>query len=599
MCCGISPVGNRQAETLDQWSTQSQDQSLDHLPTLPSCVFSCKTLRPSSRPVPEEASRDAEDEIVQFNTASSAVQARGSVKSAGKTHLQESNAASAQLLGRARNWIVLAEYDKAPKDEEKLVWQFSEPVARSDLLLLNQPDVDATPSMMERRVTTRSSQRIAHQPTPSYSWKGEMRSKVKQTFDRARKRVAVLRRSVHQAIPYKVMASEEDSAASKSNMLLAAEIYAARLLYLLLFLTALLIAAVVTVGNSYGDNFMIFYDSPMRGDPNYLVDFLGGKCLYLKRTFGSLLLDIESHNKRLGWTEVVFPARGDKREVRALYFPAAARSPRVVLAHGIAANYLDSTVQTTAHFLRYMNVSSLVPNLRNHAGGSKALNGEQFREWRDQFLDVLGAWDYAIADPEAKLGGPLPAKFVGMMGFEFGGFAVQDAFGQEPRLKSILLDGAVHNVRALLDQLIDIQAPLSTGWLFRQQAWSRCEARAARKLHEDSVRVAEHLLAREAAGTIGIIHSVDDSIVPIQQHDLLLETLARVHDHGIKVTMEWYPSFGGDSNCQARREIHLDQPQEYRDFLCRFWGAAFLDDGVSMPSIKSDCPVLDYDPLPR
>lgn len=589
MCCGI-PDGNRQPEILDQSSAMAEIPDQDPLPTLPSCVFSCRPLRASSRPVPEEASRHEEDEIVQFSPPVMQEHA-SALKGSEKTQLQESHAASAQLLGK-RSWIVLAEYDdKLPKDDEKLLWQFSEPVARSELLLLNPPDVDSP--LMERMATTRTSARLQSEALTKISSKDRLKKSVSQTWYRVRELIIKSIMNLLQAMPCKPVAPEADVAPSKSNMLLAAEIYGTRLLYLLLLLNAILIAAVVTIGNSYGDNFMIFYDVPMRGDPNYLVDFLGGKCLSLKRSLGSLLLDIESHNKRFGWREVVFPARGDKRDVRALYFRAAAGAPRVVLAHGIEANNLDSTVQTVAHFLRLMNISSLVPNLRNH-GGRKALNGKQFREWRDQFLDILGAWDYAIADPEAKLGGPLPAKLVGMMGFDFGGFAVQAAFGQEPRIKSILLDGAVHNVRALLDQLVDMEAPLSLGWLFRQQAWSRCEARAERKLHEDSVHVVEHLLARRAAGTIGIIHSPEDSIVPIQQHELLLQTLASVHEHGIRVTMEWYPPFGGDSNCKARREIHLDRPQEYRDFLCRFWRVAFYEDVAPTPSIEIECPVMDH-----
>merc|ERR1719272_558599 len=103
----------------------------------------------------------------------------------------------------------------------------------------------------------------------------------------------------------------------------------------------------------------------MRGNPGYLVDFLGGKCLYLKDAFGKRLAHMEALNKKRGWQQVVFPSRGDMRGTDALYFPSQrpGASPRVVLVHGIAANFLDGTVQTAAFYLRRLNISSLVPNL--------------------------------------------------------------------------------------------------------------------------------------------------------------------------------------------------------------------------------------------
>lgn len=55
--------------------------------------------------------------------------------------------------------------------------------------------------------------------------------------------------------------------------------------------------------------------------------------------------------------------------------------------------------------------------------------------------DVLGAWDFVVADPDGKLGGPRSSDLVGVMGFSKGAFVSTTAFGMEGRIPGAWADG--------------------------------------------------------------------------------------------------------------------------------------------------------------
>merc|ERR1740121_1690419 len=65
--------------------------------------------------------------------------------------------------------------------------------------------------------------------------------------------------------------------------------------------------------------------------------------------------------------------------------------------------------------------------------------------------DLLGAWDYVVADPDGKLGGSKSASEVAMLVFSLGGYIAQVAFGLEPDCPGLLVDGAVFDVYTELE----------------------------------------------------------------------------------------------------------------------------------------------------
>lgn len=365
--------------------------------------------------------------------------------------------------------------------------------------------------------------------------------------------------------------------------LLHAKAWAAFFGWLVLLATIVFIFMIIVGGNYLGHKFLVVEDAPVRGDPEYLVDFFGGKCIHLKQHFAANLLELEAFNRRFGWHTVVFPSREDGIPVDALYLPSPSRhAPRVVIAHPAAANNLDSTVQTVAYFLRLMNISVLLPNLRNHGGPGKAT--KRVIRWAQQHLDVLGAWDFAVSDPQGTLGGRVDPSLVGLLGFEFGGFAVQVAMAKEPLVPAIVLDGAVHNTRELLKHRMKLSVSEFLDWLFEEQAWSRWQSLQQRNLDDDGT-VAEMLEARAASGgasgpgqRVGIIHTEHDTVVPIKQKDMMLQTLGAARNPPVEVIMEWYPSFMGGESCELKSESHLERSSEYAAHLCAFWSTVFDGD---------------------
>ncbi|CAK0884833.1 unnamed protein product [Prorocentrum cordatum] len=371
---------------------------------------------------------------------------------------------------------------------------------------------------------------------------------------------------------------------------------AACLLLCLLLVSAAAAAFVLLFGRRMGDAFMLYQDYPSRGDPGYLVDFFGPHCLYLKRTFSPVLKELEAYNLRRGWKEVTLPAREDSLPVRALVFPAAssvegAEVPRVVLAHGGHATALDSSVQAAAYYLRLANISAVVPFLRGGAGRGHA----QLRaEWQHQARDLLGAWDYAVADPEGLLGGRArPGRRAGLLCFGVGCLAAQEALALEPEVPALLMDGALHDVREAVAQRVrqawPAHAPELLAPLVAERAWERCQALAGRPL-DASPSHAELLISRgrQHGGTLGIIHSVNDSVILVEQRDRLLASVRAASPPGFELALEWYPSFSAGGACAARREAYLEQPAAYLLALCSFW-RTFFDAGGALAGGASRC----------
>lgn len=343
----------------------------------------------------------------------------------------------------------------------------------------------------------------------------------------------------------------------------------ASIIGLSLIFVALSITAIVFIGNTLGEEFLLPKDRPIRGDPNYLVDFFAGRCLHSKATFGPILERLEAQNRRLGWRLVTFKAR-DGWPVTALWLPSAVRhAPRVVIAHPGLSNHLDSAVQAMAYFLRSMNISVLAPNLRHH--GNADDYGRRVLRWQHQEEDLLGAWDYAVRDPLGVLGGPLDDRLVGLSGFDFGGLAAQIAFAREPRISSLMLDGAVHDIRILVRQFVQERVPWGLTWMFDEQAWVRCKEILSRDLDKD-INVKQLLLSREVTGSVAVIHSDQDTFVPPLQRHLLVEDLLKTRS---KILMQWYPTFERSDTCLMRPESYMDFPSEYTSFLCTFWSKAF------------------------
>ena len=122
-------------------------------------------------------------------------------------------------------------------------------------------------------------------------------------------------------------------------------------------------------------------------------------------------------------------------------------------------------VQMTCFLLRTMGFSCLAPSVRDFglSGPSTHPNVVTwgYVPWpvnsldspgaQDYHLDLLGAWDYAVADPDDLLGGTLEEDQVGIMGFSKGGYGAAIAMGLEPRISAAWIDSApLHGLRGVV-----------------------------------------------------------------------------------------------------------------------------------------------------
>lgn len=147
-------------------------------------------------------------------------------------------------------------------------------------------------------------------------------------------------------------------------------------------------------------------------------------------------------------------------------------------------------------------------------------------------------------------------------------------FAKEPQILSLLLDGAVHDVRVLLRQYIAARwwsIPTWATWLFDEQAWNWCKDILQRDLDKDG-SAKQLLSAREASGSIGVIHSKQDTLVPPFQRDMLIRVLRKT---SLKILMEWYPKLQQSEGCENRLVSYMDLPSQYEAFLCTFWSKVF------------------------
>lgn len=293
---------------------------------------------------------------------------------------------------------------------------------------------------------------------------------------------------------------------------------------------------------------------------------------------------------------------------------------RVVLQHGYRRNSLDHSVQLTGYLLRTIGISALLVDLRDHGASDASQNKHVTWSWAYP-LDLLGAWDYAVSDPDGVLGGPLPPASVGILGFSMGGFIAAGAFGLEPLVPALWMDGPPFRVKDVLKQgivrklrgnevLASLVAPLAmqcSKWItgvdlsmyspISMLSNNTAEGRrsmAAVKLEnngsgDDSTPEAE-------PRPVAIVGNTVDTTVPVSQIHRMLD-LFKESPGKFEVKEAWVEHMrcGAGSHCT----MHNWRPQEYQSKLCWFWHNALQSGDPESCGLHarqrrfSDCPVKE------
>jgi pimeloyl-ACP methyl ester carboxylesterase len=163
-----------------------------------------------------------------------------------------------------------------------------------------------------------------------------------------------------------------------------------------------------------------------------------------------LLTEIDDYNKAQPFELVEFSSRkapdGQKTaKLKAWWLPSGYdNAPRVVLQHGNNANANSRHMVWAAYLLRSIGIDVLIHSLRSH-GLSEEIS--ESCTWSYEYpYDTLGAWDYAVHDPQGILGGPRPPSQVGLMGYSMGAYLVTSALGIEKEVPAIWADSGVWTV---------------------------------------------------------------------------------------------------------------------------------------------------------
>lgn len=153
------------------------------------------------------------------------------------------------------------------------------------------------------------------------------------------------------------------------------------------------------------------------------------------------------------FSEVSFPSR-DARPltIRAWYAPARAGTggPAVVLVHGKGSCRRDPVVLMPAGMLHRAGFGVLMLDLRDH-GGSDYEDG-RWAGGVEEYLDVLGGWDWLVAQ------GYRPDRS-GLFGTSLGAVTVTIATGQESRVGATWADSSASDIERAATEYAE-----SEGW---------------------------------------------------------------------------------------------------------------------------------------
>ncbi|MEW6223935.1 MAG: alpha/beta hydrolase [Chloroflexota bacterium] len=112
---------------------------------------------------------------------------------------------------------------------------------------------------------------------------------------------------------------------------------------------------------------------------------------------------------------------------------AHADGPAVILVHGWKGCRRDDNVLLPAGMLHRHGFGVLLIDQRDH-GDSDDEDG-RFAGGSEEYLDVLGAWDWLVAQG-------VPAERIGLLGMSFGASTSVIAGGEEPRVRAVWSDSS-------------------------------------------------------------------------------------------------------------------------------------------------------------
>ena len=136
---------------------------------------------------------------------------------------------------------------------------------------------------------------------------------------------------------------------------------------------------------------------------------------------------------------VSFPGRDRRTTVSGWYVPGGsdAGGPAVVVVHGLDSCKRQAGVLTAAGMLHRHGFDVLLIDLREH--GDSTFEDGRHAGGSEEYLDVLGAWDWLVAQGH-------PTERIGLYGQSLGAASALIATGREPRVAATWEDSSYGQV---------------------------------------------------------------------------------------------------------------------------------------------------------
>ncbi len=211
------------------------------------------------------------------------------------------------------------------------------------------------------------------------------------------------------------------------------------------------------------------------------------------------------------YEEVRFASREAGIEIAGWYVAADAGAPAVIMVHGFGACKNAAMVLVPASMLWRNGFNVLLIDVRDV--GESTLEDGRSAIGNEEYLDVLGAWDWLVAEK-----GIAPAQ-IGMLGNSMGAATVLNAFHLEPRVAAVFLDSPFDN----LPQIIEEELARNSYPLFLNQGGILI----ARLVAGDNLLAYDpgDAIAASNGRPMHILHGTADSRIDYQ-HSLQLRTRA-------------------------------------------------------------------------
>jgi pimeloyl-ACP methyl ester carboxylesterase len=253
------------------------------------------------------------------------------------------------------------------------------------------------------------------------------------------------------------------------------------------------------------------------------------------------------------------------------------------LQHGNNANANSRMVVFAAYLLRSFGVDVLIPSLRSHGLSQPGFDKVT---WSYEYVfDTLGAWDYAVKDPDGVLGGSRPPSKVGLMGFSMGAYLVSSALGIDANVPAVWADGGVWTVNGMakltvapyLGPLAVVVAPIMT-WFAK--LWAGVDI--TKNSPPETLP-----LGPDTRRKVAVVTSTLDSFVPPEEtfrFSDFVESNPAKYELVLKLAM---PTIcNGNAHCS----VEFVHPIQYREQLFLFWDKVFnlgAESGLSISSLPS------------